>query len=356
VTTRDPLPPDGSPAFALLLDRYWAGECTATERAVLDQWMSEVPSRRAELAGVHAALERRAHDSAFDVDRAVSALRARVRSEQTGGAGTGPGARLRARWSPRAAGGDSSWAGRRALPFVAGAIAAGLVAGLVTRIHPPVTAARRGLEYATRAGQRETVTLSDGTRFTLAPESRLGLSGDYASGDRAVTLDGEAFFAVVHDSTHPFSVRAGSAVATDVGTAFDVRAYPGELAVRVAVVEGAVHVARGTADQSTLTARDEASVTERGIRVTHDGDVATAVAWTRGALAFHGAPLPEVVRALERWYDLEIVATGPGLLGQRVTIETTDDTPDRTLATLGAVLHARVERHGRQVRITPDRP
>jgi ferric-dicitrate binding protein FerR (iron transport regulator) len=238
--------------------------------------------------------------------------------------------------------------------FVAGVIAAGLVAVLVTQIHPPWTVMDRGTEYVTRAGQRETVTLSDGTRFTLAPESRLALSRHYASGDRAVTLDGEAFFAVVHDAAHPFSVRAGRAVATDVGTAFDVRAYPGEQAVQVAVFEGAVHVARGAADQSTLTARDEASVTDRGIRVARDADVAAVVGWTRGALAFHSAPLPDVVRALERWYDLEIVATDTGLLGQRVTIETTDDTPDRTLATLGAVLRAHVERHGRQVRITPD--
>ena len=45
----------------------------------------------------------------------------------------------------------------------------------------------------------------------------------------------------------------------------------------------------GLADQSTLAARDEASVTDRGIQVTHDEDVAAAVGWTRGALAFHSA-------------------------------------------------------------------
>ncbi len=98
-------------------------------------------------------------------------------------------------------------------------------------------------EYATGAGQRETVMLPDGTEFTLALASRLRVAADYADGDRQVVLDGEAFFNVAHDDAHPFSVRAQSAVALDIGTRFNVRAYNGDRAVRVIVSQGTVGVA-----------------------------------------------------------------------------------------------------------------
>ena len=61
-------------------------------------------------------------------------------------------------------------------------------------------------------------------------------------GTREVELEGEAYFAVVHDAARPFAVRAHGAVATDVGTAFDVRAYPEDAGARIAVTEGAVAV------------------------------------------------------------------------------------------------------------------
>ena len=96
--------------------------------------------------------------------------------------------------------------------------------------------------YATAAGEREAVTLVDGTRVTLAPTSRLQLPADYGQAGREMTLEGEALFEVMHNAAHPFRVRSGRVVTEDIGTRFAVRAWDNGAAVQVAVVEGRVGV------------------------------------------------------------------------------------------------------------------
>ena len=71
----------------------------------------------------------------------------------------------------------------------------------------------------------------------LAPESHLHLSRDYGHETRAVTLEGEAAFLPTHDAKHPFMVRTAQAVTQDIGTTFEVSAYPEAPATRVVVAE-----------------------------------------------------------------------------------------------------------------------
>ena len=216
-------------------------------------------------------------------------------------------------------------------------------------------------EYATHAGQRQTVTLSDGTRFTLAPASRLRVPVDYATGNRAVTLDGEALFAVVHDAANPFSVRARNAVATDIGTQFDVRAYASDRAVRIEVIEGRVRVgAAGGGAQAGrrppapvgLTAGDVA-VIDTVLAVTHGANVTAMTAWANGELVFHAAPLAEAARELSRWYDLDVRVVDTALGDVPLTASDSTQTPDQVLSLVTAAVGARYERRGRVVTISP---
>src|ERR1700676_3625297 len=93
---------------------------------------------------------------------------------------------------------QSLW--RRTLVLSACAAAAAWVGVVYERSShhaAPVTPARR--TYATVAGERAELRLSDGTRVRLAPASRLSVSADYGTDRRDVYLDGEAYFDVVHD-------------------------------------------------------------------------------------------------------------------------------------------------------------
>jgi ferric-dicitrate binding protein FerR (iron transport regulator) len=240
---------------------------------------------------------------------------------------------------------------RRAPPVQIGvwAALACVILLLASVFRPPHHGRSAWREYATAPGQRASVTLPDGTKFTLAPASHLRVPVDYASGNRGVMLDGEAFFAVVHDAAHPFSVRAGHTVVTDIGTEFDVHAYADDRTVRVAVVEGSVGVSAGNA--ATLGAGDLA-VVDTGITITRSADVTAATSWTHGRLVFNRAPMRDALATVGRWYDLDLRVSDPAMWAEPFTGSFSTESVDQVIATFALILHAQAERSGHTVVFT----
>ena len=118
---------------------------------------------------------------------------------------------------------------RRFAGFAAAAavlLAAGLIFGRRTTDEPPQVATRT---YSTGVGQRDSVTLDDGSSVMMGPATRIVVTG------REVSLVGEAFFTVTHDETRPFTVYAGDIGIRDLGTEFSVHNDPAE-PVRVVTV------------------------------------------------------------------------------------------------------------------------
>jgi ferric-dicitrate binding protein FerR (iron transport regulator) len=143
----------------------------------------------------------------------------------------------------------------------------------------------------------------------------LRLGDGFGTSTREVFLEGQAFLRVRHDSARPFVVNAGGTRAIDLGTAFEVRAYPNE-GVRVAVTEGVVEVRRevGVRDTAVLQPGDVAEVPASGETVIRrQQDVERLVGWTRGELVFDDAELSNVARELERWYNVQVRIDDPTL-------------------------------------------
>jgi transmembrane sensor len=164
---------------------------------------------------------------------------------------------------------------------------------------PPAQAAAR--VYITEAAQRAELRLSDGTAVTLAPESRIRVAADFGTQRRDVYLEGEAYFDVVHDTTRPFTVFAANASVRDIGTAFAVRSYSDDRAVRVVVSDGSVAMSGA----GLLTAGDVGRLTADGrTTVRHGTDVEVLLGWVHGRLAFEDAPLAQVLSDLRRWYGV----------------------------------------------------
>ena len=222
-------------------------------------------------------------------------------------------------------------------------VSIGLGVGLLQ--HDP--AGDPGRIYETKPGQRAAIRLDDGTRVVLAPASRLRVAGGYGAHRRAVSLDGEAFFTVVHDESAPFTVRAGDMLATDVGTSFDVAAYPADAAVRVAVADGRVSLAAGARAAVPLGRGDIAAIGEAGVTtVTHRTDVDALTGWTAGRLDFHDVALRDAARGIARWYDIDLVVGDDALARVPLTASFRDEPVDEVLHIVAVTVGARVERHG----------
>lgn len=86
-------------------------------------------------------------------------------------------------------------------------------------------------------------TLPDGSVITLNKHSSLSYAGAYNKKQRAVTLQGEAFFSVTPNKQKPFVVAADGLTVTVTGTSFNVKSLRGK--TEVIVETGSVEVSNG---------------------------------------------------------------------------------------------------------------
>lgn len=214
--------------------------------------------------------------------------------------------------------------------------------------------------YATAAGERTALRLSDGSRVVLGPESEFETPARFRRGERAVRLSGSAEFTVERDPERPFIVHAGGAVARVLGTRFVVRAYVEDHRVDVAVAEGRVGVrAKNTPEEPAilLTAGEAARLDARGrARRIRGADTEALLAWGEGRLTFADTPLPDVIQDLERWYGVEIRLGDPALEGRHLTASFAGDPLEAVLEVLDLTLGVRHRTDGRAIILMPDDP
>ncbi|WIW90221.1 FecR family protein (plasmid) [Sphingobium sp. V4] len=162
----------------------------------------------------------------------------------------------------------------------------------------------------TAVAENRSVALSDGSRVELAASS--ALSVDFSQAERKVVLhDGEAFFVVAKDDSRPFRVQAADGSITDIGTAFDVKL--GRQAVDVAVTHGVVDVVMPNHPAVRLTPGRAVRYGANGVAAPKGIDAANIGLWREGRLAFDNAPLPEVLRDLERYRRGRIIVMDESL-------------------------------------------
>ncbi len=343
----------------LAIERYLSDDLHPGEREAVERWIQADPARQRLVASLSTIREgiRALPDPADDAPAQWQALAARLDAPALG--------------RPRRVRRDFGW---RVAPArlwwtrIAAVVALAVLGGLgyrATMKHAPAhinTAAMR--EYVTPRGQRARVLLPDGTRVTLAAQSRLRApAGQNPSvSTRDVYLEGEAFFEVRHDPARPFRVHAVNGVAEDLGTEFVVTAYPETRGVRVVVASGVV--ALRTADTLhararaalTLTRGDLAQLDSSGTAtLTRNVPIASYVAWVQGSLLFDGTRLRDALPQLARWYDLDIRVTDSTLSDRRFTATFRHESAAQVLEVLAGSLDLQVERYGRSVVLSPKR-
>jgi ferric-dicitrate binding protein FerR (iron transport regulator) len=165
----------------------------------------------------------------------------------------------------------------------------------------------------TGRGGQTMVMLEDGTRIWLNAASSIVFPAAFAGKERKLFVKGEAYFEVAKDSKRPFYVtfRNASGAESEIqvlGTRFNVNAYPDEPLSRATLMEGAVRVRSGSGAEVLAPGQQVEIMGHDGsLRVTADADFEEAAAWKDGLFHFRHADLNTVMRALARWYDVEVL-------------------------------------------------
>lgn len=161
---------------------------------------------------------------------------------------------------------------------------------------------------STPKGRQFQMVLPDGSRVWLNAASSIHYPTVFTGNERQVEITGEAYFEVAHNPAKPFKVKVNEATTIEVlGTHFNVNAYANEETVNTTLLEGAVRVIGGNT-KTALTPGQQAKTNMSGnSKIINQVNLEKVVAWKNGVFNFDDASLEEVMRQLERWYDIEVV-------------------------------------------------
>jgi transmembrane sensor len=204
-------------------------------------------------------------------------------------------------------------------------------------------------------GVKSLIVLPDGSRVKLNSESHLEYYSDFDQ-ERSVKLIGEAFFEVERDEQRPFTVKSGDLSVNVLGTSFNVKAFPFEEHIKVALVSGKVSVEKHAGLEKVqlqeLIPGEMLVYNYQNMQMqTEPFDYNLTVAWKDGALNFKEVGFDEVVKILERWYGVAIdVKPGKDMSG-KYTGFYKDESLDMILEGLGFAYEFEFEIHGKKVTI-----
>lgn len=202
-------------------------------------------------------------------------------------------------------------------------------------------------------GQQRKILLADGTEVFMNAGSSLKYPIRYSDRIREVFLEGEAFFEVTKDSRRPFVIHAGGMLTKVLGTSFNIRAYAEEATRRVQVKTGKVSVTldgavkNGETREVILTPEEELKFTpgeRKGFteqKVGND-DIAS---WIGHKLIFNDQPLSEILRELERVYNVNFRILSPEVASLRYTIRLDQMPLRQTIETIQLLTNLEFEDH-----------
>jgi transmembrane sensor len=163
----------------------------------------------------------------------------------------------------------------------------------------------------TPKGGNYQIILPDGSNVTLNAASSLTFPTSFKGTERAVILDGEAYFEVTKNAEMPFRVQSGQQVVEVLGTHFDVNAYGDEPVLKTTLLEGSVKVTVGRAtalikpgQQSVVNNTDQKKI------IVSNADLEKEMAWKNGVFFFENDDLKSIMRQVARWYDADVIYEG----------------------------------------------
>ena len=207
-----------------------------------------------------------------------------------------------------------AWAG------LAAALALGSFLGWHA-LRPPAT-----IHYTTTVAGYERARLDDGSTLELNAASAARVQ--FTAAERRVELtNGEAHFAVAHDTARPFIVNAGGIAVRAVGTAFNVR-YTDAGAIEVTVTEGKVRVGQSGPASSSAESAPLVSAGQRMVLPRHappptveqvdPAALRAALAWQSRLADFAEAPLADVIARFNTRSRIQLFLADETLADRRI--------------------------------------
>jgi len=163
---------------------------------------------------------------------------------------------------------------------------------------------------STPKGRQFSLVLPDGSKVWLNAASSLKYPTAFTGKERVVELTGEAYFEIAKNAAQPFKVNVpGRAAIAVLGTSFNINAYADEDALKASLLQGSIRLqGSGNAAAPVVLQPGQQGRLQPNTPIhVLQADMDKVMAWKNGIFNFNDASLQEVMRQLERWYDIEVV-------------------------------------------------
>lgn len=159
---------------------------------------------------------------------------------------------------------------------------------------------------STPRGGQYRITLPDGTKVFVNSASVIKYPTQFTDRIREVEVQGEAYFEVAPDHSRPFVVHSSNQHIKVLGTKFNLNSYANEPAATT-LLEGSVQIDfSGGSSPVTLRAGQQTVLKDNMITV-NEVNPQDYIGWTQDVFVFSDVPLTEIMKQLERWYDIEVL-------------------------------------------------
>jgi ferric-dicitrate binding protein FerR (iron transport regulator) len=176
-------------------------------------------------------------------------------------------------------------------------------------------------------GQKSQIVLVDGTKVWLNSDTKIRYKGNFNNDQRDVYLDGEAFFEVTKNAHRPFIVHTTGISIKVLGTKFNVKAYSDEDLVETSLFEGNISLLMTNPNSKAVAVKEVKpgqsflySKTNRELESNRFSQEEIC-GWKKNQLIFKDDTFSNLVKKVERWYDVQVVYDEKLFKDRRLTLE-----------------------------------
>jgi len=227
-------------------------------------------------------------------------------------------------------------------------------------MHHPRSNAEAYIRVEVPRGAKRLLVLPDSTKVWINSECTLKYPVHFIGKTRTVYLVGEAYFEVTKDAAHPFIVSTPEMNVRVLGTGFNVSAYPAAKQVSATLVHGSIlayHVnANGRIESKVILSPGERSVfkMKKNVFTVKKVDPRVYTSWKDGRLVFKDTPLSEIMKRINRWYNVDMTANDKTIEQFNYTVNFENDSLPAVLKVLEEMTPIRITLSGSRIFVTRD--
>ena len=200
-----------------------------------------------------------------------------------------------------------------------------LVVGLTIRLNSQVNLFGKTVysEVYVPKGKQEHIIFQDGSEAYLNSDTRLRYPRKFGLSKREIFLQGEGYFNIATNKRRPFIVRINNTDVTVLGTSFNVHAFKEDNEMKILLDKGSIVFNTPQNSYQILPGQQAVYDVLTGKCVIDYVDKPYEVSvWKDNIVLFRDTPLADVIKTLNRRYNVEFAILNPKALTYTYTLTT----------------------------------